>query len=301
MPTVLILGSTGKIGRHSATAFTRAGWTVRRFTRGTDMTAAARGCEVIVNGLNPPAYHDWARIIPAITAEVIAAARVSGATVIIPGNVYNFGTASGPWSENTPQRPVSRKGLIRKEMEARYRDAGVRTIVLRAGNFIDPKRDNDVMSSLFLRSIATGRITLPGDPDVLQAYAYVPDWARAAVLLAERRAGLSPFEDIPFPGHAFTANELKAELERATGRTLRFSRFPWWAMTLLSPVWELARELREMRYLWDTPHSLDGTKLQRLLPDFHPTDRRSVMQAGLPEAMQPGSGRADDLALDLAG
>ena len=53
--TVLILGASGKIGRHSAAAFQKAGWTVRAYDRKTEsMTRAAMGADVIVNGLNPP-------------------------------------------------------------------------------------------------------------------------------------------------------------------------------------------------------------------------------------------------------
>ncbi|WP_417770495.1 epimerase [Stappia sp.] len=293
MPTVLILGASGKIGTHSASAFANAGWTVRRYLRGTDMRAAAKGCDVIINGLNPPNYHDWARIVPAITAQVIAAARASGALVIIPGNVYNFGDRPGTWSENTPHRPVSRKGRIRVEMEAAYRASGVRTLVLRAGNFIDPNHDGDVMSSVLLRGIDRGVITLPAKPEVMQAYAFVPDWARAALMLAERRETLATFEDVPFPGLAFTAQELKTELDRALAHPLGFARFPWWAMTLLSPVWELARELREMRYLWNTPHRLCSARFDQLLPDFRPTDTATVMRAGLPDAIAGRSPRSN--------
>ncbi|MEP5151864.1 MAG: epimerase, partial [Planktotalea sp.] len=100
--TVLILGGSGKIGKHSSTAFEGAGWTVRQFDRKTgDMVKAAQGGDVIVNGLNPAKYHDWARTIPAITAQVIAAAKTSGATVIIPGNIYNFGNRGGEFNEMT--------------------------------------------------------------------------------------------------------------------------------------------------------------------------------------------------------
>ena len=123
--TVLILGPSGKIGSHAARAFDAAGWEVRRYRRGTDMTSAAQGVDVIVNGLNPPNYHDWARQIPAITAQVIAAARASGATVIVPGNVYVYGTAPGPWSETTAYAATTRKGRIRTEMERAYRDSGL--------------------------------------------------------------------------------------------------------------------------------------------------------------------------------
>jgi nucleoside-diphosphate-sugar epimerase len=279
--TVLIMGASGKIGTHSAHAFAKAGWTVRKYIRGTDMTAAAMGADVIVNGLNPPAYHNWSKLIPAITAQVIAAAQASGATVILPGNIYNYGNTPGELSEETPQRPQTRKGRIRVSMEAAYRAAGVHTIVLRAGNFIDPEGNGDIMSAFIQRDIGRGRITSGGDPGVMQTYAWVPDWARAAVMLAERRATLTRFEDIPFPGHAFTLLDLQAELARAMGRTVTINAFPWWFMRIAGPFWELARELVEMRYLWSMPHTLSAAKFNRLLPDFVPSDLQTVMRGGL--------------------
>jgi len=284
--TVLILGASGKIGRYSEAAFRRAGWHVKRWDRQReDLREAARGVDVIVNGLNPPRYHDWARLVPAYTAQVIEAAKASGATVIVPGNVYNMGARGGEWSESTPHEPHTRKGRIREEMERAYEASGVRTIVLRAGNFIDPKRIDDVMSLLLMRTIKSGRVTAPGDPAAMQAYCYLPDWAEAAVGLAEKRAELAAFEDVPFPGHAFTAEELRAFLSTELGRPVGLARFPWWLFRMLAPFWELAREMLEMRYLWSTSHTLSGTKLARLLPEFRPTPRAEVMRAGVPDEL----------------
>jgi nucleoside-diphosphate-sugar epimerase len=281
--TVLVLGASGKIGTHSSEAFERAGWCVRRYERASNsLNGAAKGVDVIVNGFNPPAYHDWARQIPRITEQVIDAARVSNATVIVPGNVYNFGNRGGTWGEDTPHLPNTRKGRIRVDMEQAYRNSGVRTLVLRAGNFIDPKGNGDVMSLLFLRSIKSGKLTVAGDPSAMQAYCYLPDWARAAVLLAEKRESFAPFEDIPFPGHSFTALQLRQFLTEALNRDIAISNMPWWAMLLLSPFWELAREMLEMRYLWSLSHTLSEVKFHRLLPDFRPTPLDVVMRAGLP-------------------
>lgn len=288
MPIVLILGGNGKIGRRSAEAFAAAGWTLRHFNRKTDdMTKAAMGADVIVNGLNPPAYHNWAVLIPQITEQVIAATKASGATVIIPGNLYNFGNQPGTFDENTPHLATTRKGRIRVAMEQAYRAAGVQTIVLRAGNFIDPDGNGDIMSVLVLKDAAKGKITAASHPDTLQAYAYVPDWARAAVMLAERRDSLSQFEDVPFEGHTFTINQLRDTLNRVTGRDFRIAQFPWPVLTLLSPFWELGRELREMRYLHALDHRVSGEKLARLLPAFRPTDMETVMSAGLPADIKP--------------
>ena len=286
--TVLILGGSGKIGSRAAEAFWNAGWAVRQYDRKTgDMAAAAKGVDVIINGLNPPAYHAWERTIPAITDQVINAAKVSGATVIIPGNIYNFGNQPGVLDETTRQTATTKKGRVRIEMEAAYRAAGIQTIVLRAGNFIDPDGNGDIMSMLIMRDIAKGKLTAAADPDTLQAYTYVPDWARAAVALAEKRTELATFEDIPFPGHAFTTRQLEQKLSEVTGKTLKITSFPWFLMTLLSPFWELAREMREMRYLYAMPHRIGAAKFEKLLPEFSPTPLDAVMTAGLPRDLDP--------------
>lgn len=280
--TALILGASGKIGSHAVSAFRHAGWQVRVYDRkSNNMVEAARGVDVIVNGLNPPKYHDWARQIPAITRQVIEAARHSGATVIIPGNVYNFGDTGGEWSEHTPHRPTTRKGVIREQMEQAYRDAGVRTINLRAGNFIDPNGNGDVMSLVLLREIEKGKLTSPGDPRAMQAYCYVPDWARAAVALSEIRDQLNTYADIPFAGHAFTIEDLRDRLHQQLQTPIAIGSFPWFAIRLTAPFWELARELLEMRYLWNVSHTLSGEKLARLLPNFRMTPIDDVIRASL--------------------
>lgn len=286
--TALILGPSGKIGTHAARTLSARGWIIRSFNRKTDdIVQAAQGCDVIVNGLNPPNYHNWADLIPAITAQVIAAARASDATVIVPGNVYHFGDTPGEWSQTTPPTPCSRKGRIRLDMERAYRDSGVQTIILRAGDFIDPDHNGDIMSLMLLAKLKRGRITAPGPTDRIHAYTYLPDWAEAAARLSDRRDELSRFEDIPFPGHAFTLDTLKSEMETITGRSLHFTRFPWAMLTLTAPFWELARELKEMRYLWDTAHTLSPHRLHALLPDFEPTPLRDALIAALPADIHP--------------
>ena len=282
--TALVLGASGGFGGQVALALQTAGWRVNRYSRGTDMAAAAKGAALIVNGLNPPAYHAWDRLIPEITASVIGAGRASGATLLIPGNVYPYGTEPAPWGPDTPHRPTSRKGRIRAEMEARYRDAaehGARTILLRGGDFLLPGAPQMLMNRMILGKVARGRITALGPADVIHAYAYLPDMARAAVGLATLGDALPAYADIPFAGHAFTINDLAARVARLTGRPMQIVQFPLWFFTALSPVWELARELREMLYLNRHPHWLDPDPLRHWLPGFQDTPLDAVILAHL--------------------
>lgn len=279
--TVLVLGSTGLFGSRAAQAFAQAGWQVRRFRRGDDMTASARGADVIVNALNPPMYHDWARLVPAITAEVIAAAEASGATILVPGNVYVYGDQPAPWGPQTPHRPITRKGAIRAEMEAAYRRARAQVIILRGGDFMDAGAPGSILNMVVLKGLSKGRITAMGAPGVARAHAWLPDMARAAAALAALRARLPKFNDIPFAGHAFSVDDLAAEIARHTGQRPRVVPFAWWQIHLAAPFWELARELREMRYLYNTPHTLDPAPLAALLPGLESEAFSTIVRAHL--------------------
>lgn len=281
MAVVLVLGASGQFGGHMARAFDAAGWKVRRYQRGSDMSKAAQGADIIVNGLNPPMYHDWARLIPQITAEVIDAAKASGATVIVPGNVYVYGNQPSPWVADTPHRPCSRKGAIRADMEARYRASGVRVILLRGGDFLDADSAASVMNMVVMKAVTRGRLTAIVAPEVPRAYAYLPDMVRAGVALAEQREHLPRYADIPFAGLTFSMTDWKAEVERQSRRPMKMSPFAWWHLTLLAPFWELARELREMRYLFETAHSLDPAPLAALVPDLRTTPLSQVVAAHL--------------------
>lgn len=293
----LVLGASGAFGGQMVVALEAAGWTVRRYTRGSDMAMAAKGVDLIVNGLNPPGYHNWDKLIPEITAQVIAAGRASRATVLVPGNVYPFGVEPGPWGPDTPHRPNSRKGKLRAEMEASYRKAaqagGPRCILLRGGDFLLPEAPMLLMNRMILSKVRQGKITAMGATDALHAYAYLPDMARAAVALVEKGQALPAYADIPFAGHSFTIDDLALRVARLTGRPMKVTHFPLWFFTLASPFWELARELREMLYLNGLSHQMDPEPLRRWLPDYRDTPLDTVIRAHL-QALNAAPGQSVD-------
>ncbi|KMW60137.1 Nucleoside epimerase [Candidatus Rhodobacter oscarellae] len=284
--TVLILGASGRFGRNAAQAFAARGWQVRRFDRSTDdLHRAARGADVIVNAWNPQ-YPDWQRQLPAITQQVIAAAKPSGSTVIIPGNVYVYGAdAPERFAPDTPHRATNRLGRLRIEMEAAYRAAGVRTIILRAGDFLDTEASGNWFDMAMAKRAARGTFTYPGAMDRAHAWAYLPDLARAAVGLAGMRDRLDMFEDVTFPGYTLTGAELGAAVNAVT--PVRVTQMSWWPLVMASPFWPLARYLREMRYLWNKPHHLDAARFDALLPGFQHTPVQEAVARALEFQVNP--------------
>ena len=299
MASVIVLGAKGRFGRAAVAAFSAAGWEVTALARSWPVTdaplravsvdvmdapALARACvghDVIVNAVHPP-YPKWSTDVPRITASVIAAARTSGATVMIPGNLYNYGSdLPSVLDEDTPWRGDIRKGDIRIQMERAFRDSGVPTIVLRAGDFIEAERTGNWFDSHIAARASRGRLVYPGPRDLDHVWAYLPDMARAMVGLAQRREDFAAFEEFGFEGYALTGNDLCALVEQAMGREMRVGRFPWWALRILALGHPLMREVVEMRYLWTRPHRIDGTKLRRTLPEFKPTPASVAIEAAL--------------------
>ncbi|MEM1314868.1 MAG: NAD(P)H-binding protein [Pseudomonadota bacterium] len=299
--TVLILGARGRFGRHAAAAFAEAGWTVRGLTRGAPaenvhetvtadaadpdaVTRAAEGASVIVQAVNPP-YPDWARDLPRFNAALIAAARAAGATVFLPGNVYAYG-ASMPevLTEAAPLRPDTRKGRLRAGLEAALRaETAFQTLVIRAGDFLDDRASGNWFDLQIAPPVAKGRVVYPGPLDAVHAWAWLPDLARAAAALAGKRAELPRWAAYGLEGFSLTGAELIAAMSRAAGRELRPKGFPWPLIRLAGLVWPLGRELAEMRYLWSTPHRIDGAALAEVLPGFVPTP----LDEAMPKALAP--------------
>ncbi len=298
MPSVIVLGANGRFGRAAVDAFGQQGWDVTALARSwptppatrhvtvdvTDSAALADACmghDVIVNAINPP-YHHWARVLPAITRAVISAAQASGATVMIPGNVYTYGTVLPErLCEDTAHVGDTRKGRLRIQMETAYRDSGVRTIVLRGGDFIEAEKTGAWFDSHMAHKAWEGKFSYPGPRDLPHAWAYLPDMARAMALLASRRAQMAPFEEFGFEGMTLTGDDLGALVSDAVGRDVRFTGFPWVALRIMALWSPLMREVLEMRYLWQRPHRVDGSKLRRMVPEFEPTPAAKAIAQSL--------------------
>lgn len=296
----LVLGATGGIGGEVARALAARGWQVRalhrrpdalarrdaRFEwrqgdamRRADVLAAAEGAALIVHAVNPPGYRDWDKLVLPMIDNSIAAAHASGARIVLPGTVYNFGPDAFPiLSETSPQRPRTRKGAIRAELEQRLRIAaadGVRALVVRAGDFFGP----DAASNWFAGGLVKpGKplraVTYPGQAGIGHQWAYVPDVAETMLRLIEQDARLPAFAVYHMRGHWDADGRTMIDaVRRASGRAdLRVRAFAWWLLPLLAPFSTLLREVREMRYLWQQPLRMDNAALVQMLGEEPHTD-----------------------------
>lgn len=303
--TVLVLGANGRFGRAAVEAFGNAGWTVLAQSRTPPrqplpanavgvqcdaldverlVRACAGGVTVIVNALNP-AYTEWERRVPALADAALRTARATGALLMLPGNVYNFGSRlPATLTEETPFVADTPKARIRIALERQMRaasNAGVKSVVIRAGDFLGGAGPGTWLDMVIAKKLHRRRFTYLGPLDVPHAWAYLPDLARVFVAVAGQRDRLQPFEVFHYAGITCTGSELWKAMENAAGSRLGLTQMPWWPLRLLAPVAPICRALLEMRYLWQRPHRLDEAKLARLIGHVPHTPLEQVLEASL--------------------
>jgi nucleoside-diphosphate-sugar epimerase len=160
---VLVLGATGGIGGETARALARHGWSIRtlyrdripsdapdswEWVKGDALNAAsvadaAKGVDAIVHAVNPPGYRNWDKVVLPMIENTINAAKASGARILLPGTIYNYGPDAFPiLREDSQQHATTHKGKIRIALEEKLEKAtahGVRSLIVRFGDFFGPK------------------------------------------------------------------------------------------------------------------------------------------------------------------
>ena len=307
--TALILGATGGIGGAVAERLALRGWRIRALNRNApeaarrqpefdwfqgdamqadDVLKAAQGADIIVHAVNPPGYRNWGKVVLPMLDNTIAAAKAVGARIVLPGTVYNFGPDVFPnVTEDSAQRPKTRKGAIRVQMERRLRTAAEQgdspVIIVRAGDFFGGSRANSWFSQAMVTpGKAITSMTYPGRRGVGHQWAYLPDVAETMIRLIEKGDELPAFAVYHMRGHwDGDGRQMIEAVQRVIGRKVKVKSFPWWMVPLASPFVTFMRELREMSYLWDVPLEMRNDKLVAVLGEEPHTPIDEAVRASL--------------------
>jgi nucleoside-diphosphate-sugar epimerase len=289
--SVIVLGAKGRLGQACVKAFHDEGWSVGALARSEPtsqrlahvdyvvadaldplaLSHAVVGYDVIINAVNV-SYSGWAEVTPKLTEAVARAAASTGATVIIPGNIYHYGAGMPALlSETTPTNPTA-LGKVRQIMERAYQSRaamdGFQALILRAGDYLDGRRTGGWFDSQIANKLDQGKITYPGPLNVAHEWAYLPDFARAIVALAGHRETLPAFCAMGFAGHNITGQQLVDGLTATIGKPLKLGSVPWPMLKLVSLFSPNLKGVVDMAYLWTKPHAIDGAAFNALVPNF---------------------------------
>lgn len=299
----LVLGASGGVGGETARALLARGWKVRGLVRQirsgldpdiawhegdamvrADVMAAAEGVSALVHAVNPPGYREWDKRVLPMLENSIEAAWANDARLALPGTIYNYDPAETPVTHpDSPQQPATRKGAIRRAMEARIEESGVRAVILRAGDYYGPRPGNSWLSQgMITPGKPVTKVTNPGRKGAGHAWAYLPDVGETFARLLDRDEELPRFARFHFAGHwDADGSAFPAAIAAAGDRKARQVRLPWALLPLIAPFNPTIRELLEMRPFWSHPVRLDNRELVAFLGEEPHTPLAESLRASL--------------------
>lgn len=316
-PTILVLGATGSIG-YAVTANLLA----RRFpitilvrnrakadalfpneptltiVEGDVQDAVllnqlAVDKDFIFHGINYP-YNKWFGNMDMATQKIINAAAQNQATIVLPGNVYNFGNTKEPIWEDSRPNPCTRKGQLRVEIEAMLEQAAnagkCNVLNVRLPDFWGPNVLNEGIRPIFENALNGKAMPWIANADIPHQLVYTKDAAEIIVRLMLKNIDLTEPSDRPNPSPkkqergetayqvwnygGTTVPSMRAwfgQISALTGKPLNVqlhSRFLFSVLGLFMPV---MREVKEMLYLYENTILLDDKKVLATFPDFQLT------------------------------
>jgi nucleoside-diphosphate-sugar epimerase len=208
----------------------------------------------------------WRKAWPKTMTNVLAACAANGARIVFVDNLYMLGPQRTPRREDMALSKASAKAAILSKVTRIWMKAAgrVRIAALRCTDFYGPGVPVSHLGTTGFGVIAQGKPALMlAPPDTPHDFAYVPDIARAVLTLLDA------------PDDAFgqvwnmpcaptkTPREILRLGADALQIKLRIRAVPLWLLPVLGLGSTFMREVWDVRFTWDRPYIVDGTKFTR--------------------------------------
>jgi nucleoside-diphosphate-sugar epimerase len=208
----------------------------------------------------------WAQAWPRAMANLVAGAERAGVRLVFVDNLYMYGPQTAPLCEDMPLTSHGLKPAARAEVTRIWQAATgrVQIAALRAPDFYGPGVTLSHLGDLAFGALGRGKaaqLIVPADTP--HDFAYVPDIANAVIELLD-----APDSDYGQVWHmpcapTTTLRSILTMGATAIGAAPRLVSLPFVVQPLLGLFVPMLREMREMRFQWDRPYSVDASRFTR--------------------------------------
>ena len=225
--------------------------------------ATAYLADVVYQAMNPP-YDKWHEVFPSLQASALAAAARAGSRYVSVENLYMY-NSTAVMTEDSPQRPVSKKGELRRrmaeEVAAAHARGEVEAVPLRSADYYGPGVTGSALGDrVFPPLIAGKKAQVGGSATQPHSFAYIEDVGRAAAELGVRDEAVGRVWFAPH-APAVTQGEMVAAICRELGLPPAVSVISPLMMRLAGLFVPGARETVEMLYEFTRPFVVDSSRI----------------------------------------
>ena len=213
--------------------------------------------------------------VPTLTQSIADPAAAAGARLVYADNLYAYGPVDGPITEDLPAQATTNKGRIRALMAERllaaHHSGTLQVAIGRSSDYYGPGGANRVVGDILFGAAVNGRrARWLGRLDVPHSLNYLPDVARALIILGARPEALGEVWHLP-AAEPVTGRGFVELIAAALGRPVKVTATSRPALRLAGVFDPRARETIELLYQWERPFVLHASRFQRALGPLGPT------------------------------
>jgi nucleoside-diphosphate-sugar epimerase len=226
----------------------------------------------------------WKTVWPRTMTNMVESCAEAGVRLVFIDNLYQLGPQNSARTEDMPLATTGEKPVILAEVTRIWwaaRDR-VRVAALRCTDFYGPGVPVSHLGATAFGELAKGRpaqLLVPADTP--HDFAYVPDIARAALMLLDAAdSDYGQVWNMPC-APTRTPRALLAMGATSLGKRLRVWAVPFVVLRPIGLFYRFAREVADVGFTWDRAYVVDGAKFGKRF-GFQPTP----FEIGVPETMR---------------
>ena len=218
----------------------------------------------------------WQRDWLPLVENVVAACIVNKAKLVFLDNVYMYGLVTGEMTEQTPMKPTSEKGKIRKAVAEKLLDAfknrGLKGCIARSADFYGPDCEKSMLTATVFENLAKGKTAqLLGNPDKVHSYTFTEDIAKSMATLGLDSRADGEIWHLPTAKNPLTGRKIVDMIAQTMGVKPKLTSLGNLMVRILGIFIPILREIHEMMYQYNSDYVFNSEKYERTFGDVSPT------------------------------
>jgi len=247
-------------------------------TKLADVLKAVEGSEIVYLTVGLP-YNTkgWQTTWPNIMKNVIDACKNHNAKLLFFDNIYMYDPDYlDSMTEETPIRPISKKGAIRSQIAKMILDevdrGDLQAIIARSADFYGPSiKNTSMLTETVFKNFSNGKKAIwLGSGRYRHSFTYTPDAGKATVLLGNTADAYNQVWHLPTASNPLTGKEWIEAIANEMGVEPKFKVIPKFLVRIIGLFVPILKETVEMMYQYDRDYVFDSSKFESKF-DFKPT------------------------------
>jgi len=226
-----------------------------------------RGAEVVYQTAQPH-YYEWPEKFPPLQKSIIEGLAGCGTKLVIVENLYMYGETDGkPLTEDLPHNAHTNKGKVRSEMSnaalAAHQAGKVNVTIGRGSDYFGPwGTESSAGNGIFRRLLAGKPAQVAGSTIMPHTVTYIPDFAKALVLLGERAEADGRAWHVPNDLPQVTQGEFVQLVAEESGQRPAVQAAGKLLLSIMGLFIPALKETVEMLYEFEQPFIVDSSKFE---------------------------------------